>query len=49
MLKKSVTFQCNRRIARQLWGQIPLMALQGLKELTSEYLLSIASGELTTS
>ncbi len=46
MLKKSVTFQCNRRIARQLWGHISPTALQGLKELTSEYLLSIASGDL---
>jgi hypothetical protein len=46
MMKRLVTFQCNRRIARQLWGQISLTALRGLKELTSEYLLSIASGDL---
>jgi hypothetical protein len=46
MMKKTVTFQCNRRIARQLWGHISPMLLQGLKELTSEYRLSIASGDL---
>ena len=46
MMKRSVTFQCNRRIARQLWGHISPTSLHGLKELTSEYLLSIASGDL---
>jgi len=46
MIKKMVTFQCNRRIARQLWDHISPTALRGLKELTSEYFLSIASGDL---
>jgi len=46
MMKRLVTFQCNRRIARQLWGHISPTAVHGLKELTSEYLLSIASGDL---
>jgi len=46
MKTKFVTFQCNRRIARQLWGHISPTALHGLKELTNEYLLSIASGDL---
>ena len=46
MMKKLVTFQCNKRIAKQLWGDISPTALRGLKELTSEYLLSIASGDL---
>jgi hypothetical protein len=46
MMKKTVTFQCNRRIARQLWGNISPTALQALKALTSEHLLSIASGDL---
>jgi hypothetical protein len=45
-MKRLVTFQCNRRIARQLWGHISPMALRGLRELTSEYLCSIASGDL---
>jgi hypothetical protein len=46
MMKRLITFQCNRKIARQLWGPISPTALRGLKELTSEYLLSIASGDL---
>jgi len=46
MMKRLVTFQCNRRIARQLWGQISPTVLSGLKGLTSEYLLSVASGDL---
>src|SRR5271169_2693240 len=46
MTKRSVTFQYNRRIARQLWSHISPMALRSLKELTIEYLLSIASGDL---
>src|ERR1035437_6549018 len=41
-----VTFKSNRRIARQLWGQISPKVLSGLKELTSQYLLSVASGDL---
>jgi hypothetical protein len=46
MMKRVVTFPCNRRIARQLWGQISPMVLSCLRELTSEYLLSVASGDL---
>jgi hypothetical protein len=46
MMKRLVTFQYNRRIARELWGPISPTALHGLKELTCEYLLSIASGDL---
>ncbi len=46
MMKRSVTFQCNRRIARQRWGQISPTVLSSLKELTTEYLLSVASGDL---
>ena len=46
MMKRLVTFQCNSKIARRLWGHISPTALQGLNELTSEYLLSIASGDL---
>jgi hypothetical protein len=44
MMKRLVTFQCNRRIARQLWGQISTAISKSLKELTTEYLLSVASG-----
>jgi hypothetical protein len=46
MMKRLITFQGNRRIARKLWGQISPTLLSGLKELTSEYLLSVASGDL---
>jgi hypothetical protein len=46
MKKRLVTFQGNRKIARQLWGTISPTALRGLKELTSEHLLSISSGDL---
>ena len=46
MKKRLVTFQGNRKIALQLWGTISPTALRGLKELTSEYLLSISSGDL---
>src|SRR5579862_10068397 len=46
MMKRLITYQCNRRIARRLWGHIQPTALHSLKELTSEYLLSIAAGDL---
>src|ERR1035438_6676404 len=46
MVKRSITFQCNKRLARKFWGHIPPAALYVLRELTSEYLLSIASGDL---
>ena len=46
MKKRLVTFQSNRRIAKQLWGQISPTALGCLKELTGECLLSIAAGDL---
>src|SRR5579859_7401455 len=41
-----VTFKSNRKIARHLWGQISLAVLSGLRELTSQYLLSVAAGDL---
>ena len=46
MVKKLVMFKCNRRIARRLWGRISPTTLRSLEELTSEYFLSIASGDL---
>jgi hypothetical protein len=45
-MKKLVTFQYNRRIARRLWGRISPAALRSLEELTTDYLLSIPSGDL---
>jgi hypothetical protein len=44
--KRLVTFQYNRRIAKKLWGYISPTALRYLEELTGDYLLSIASGDL---
>jgi hypothetical protein len=46
MTKTIITFQCNRKIAKKLWGNISAASLHGLKELTDEYLLSIAAGDL---
>ncbi len=46
MTKSLATFQSNKRIAKQLWGTISPTALRSLKGLTSEYLLSVASGDL---
>jgi hypothetical protein len=46
IMKRSVTFECNRRITRQIWGDISPLALGALRELTSEFLLSIGSGDL---
>jgi hypothetical protein len=46
MMKRMVTFQYNRRVAKQLCGDLSPTLLRGLKELTSEYLLSIPSGDL---
>ena len=46
MMKRSITFERNRRFARKFWGHISPAALHVLRELTSEYLLSIASGDL---
>ena len=46
MTKRLVTFQCNRRIAKELWRTISPTALRSLKDLTNEYLLSVASGDL---
>ena len=46
MVRRVATFQSNKRMARQLWGDISRTALRDLEELTSEHLLSISSGDL---
>jgi len=46
MVKRLITFQQNRRIAKQLWGHLPSTTLRSLKELTNEHGLSIVSGDL---
>jgi len=45
-LKKLVTFEANRRLARQLWHQISPAGSRALRELTYEHQLSIAAGHL---
>jgi len=44
--KRAVTFQYNKRLARKLWGYISPIALRCLEELTSDYSLSIAAGDV---
>jgi hypothetical protein len=44
--KRAVTFQYNKRLARKLWGHISPIALRCLEELTSDYFLSIAAGDV---
>jgi len=39
-------FRSNRTLARQLWGKLPTTALHNLKELTTRFSLSVASGDL---
>jgi hypothetical protein len=46
MRNGSVMFESNRRLARRLWHGIPPVASSALRNLTSEHLLSIASGDL---
>ena len=46
MMKRLVTFQFNRKIAKKVWELLSLATLLDLKELTSEFLLSVASGDL---
>ena len=44
--KKLVTFEANRRLARQLWHRISPVSSRALKELTSEHQFSVALGDL---
>lgn len=43
---KLITFDTNRRVARRLWHRLSPAISHILKELTSEYQLSVASGDL---
>jgi len=45
-LKKLVTFEANRRLARQLWHQISPASARALRHLTCEHQLSVAAGDL---
>jgi len=46
MKKRSVAFRSNVRLARSLWGVLPTVALERLKELTEKYGFSVAAGDL---
>jgi hypothetical protein len=46
MKKQSDQFRVNAKFARSIWGELSKSAVQNLKELTEEYALSIAGGEI---
>ncbi len=46
MSKRSKACQLNSRFARNIWGELPRVALRSLDELTKRHSLSIASGDL---
>lgn len=46
MNKRYNAYRPNVKLARTLWGELPQVALRGLKELTERYALSVAAGDL---
>jgi hypothetical protein len=46
MEKTSVTYESNKRIARQFWHQISRASSRALRQLTSDHQLSVAAGEI---
>ena len=46
MRNKPITFDSNRRMAKQLWHRLSPAISHSLRELTSEHQLSVASGDL---
>jgi len=46
MASRSQTFRSNVKLARSTWGKLTMGALQGLRELTERYYLSIAAGDI---
>ena len=46
MKRNIVSFRSNAKLARQLWGEPSRMALRALRELTANYSLSVAAGDL---
>ena len=46
MTKQSKAIRINAKFAQKTWGKLPEIALRGLEELTSNYSLSVASGDL---
>jgi len=43
---RSKTFNANLDMSRKLWGDLPLIAVHSLQELTHRYCLSISTGDL---
>ena len=46
MTRQSKAIRINAKFAQEIWGKLPQIALRGLEELTSNYSLSVASGDL---
>src|SRR5271167_433800 len=46
MQKKSVTYESNIKVARQLWHQISPAMSRALRQLTCQHQLSVAAGEI---
>ena len=46
MKTPSKLFRSNARLARTMWGKLSTITLQGLKELSERYTLSVAAGDL---
>lgn len=46
MIPQSKAIRINVKFAQKTWGKLPRIALRGLEELTREYFLSVASGDL---
>src|SRR5580704_2952153 len=40
------SFRSNVKLARSLWGAVPVAAVNRLRELTAKYRLSLAAGDL---
>jgi hypothetical protein len=46
MTQQSKAIRINAKFAQKTWGKLPQIALRGLEELTSNYSLSVTSGDL---
>ena len=44
--KHSIPVRSNLKLARSLWGALPIAAVKQLKELTAKFRLSVAAGDL---
>jgi hypothetical protein len=46
MRRQPNTYRLNARLARATWGELSRTAVRGLRNLTEEYDLSVAAGDL---